>query len=334
MKQDLVWKEYLSDDERYADIINGVCFGGRQAVSGKQLQPYSPQGHTAVRPADRRKKKERPAGNHGENTRDTVRLVVTGRGCLVAGIETQAEPDYAMPLRIMCYDAGTYWKNASGIRRETRKSPEGLSPGEYLYGFRRESRLYPVITIVLYTGREWDGPRSLHGILDFTGLPEGTESLVPDYGLRLVEIRRLEDTGVFRTDVRKVFDFIRYADDKEKLRELTAGDPYYASMEEDAYEVAAVCTDAAGLLRVRDHHRKKGKIDMCRAIEEMVAEGKAEGIREGKAEGIRQGKAEGKAEGIRGTVSVLRDLDIPVQTILFQIQKEYGLSLEESRRYL
>ena len=264
------------------------------------------------------------------NTVDTVRLVVTGRGCLVAGIETQAEPDYAMPLRIMCYDAGTYGKRASGIRRETRKSPEGLSPGEYLYGFRRESRLYPVITIVLYTGREWDGPRSLHGILDFTGLPEGTESLVPDYGLRLVEIRRLEDTGVFRTDVRKVFDFIRYADDKEKLRELTAGDPYYASMEEDAYEVAAVCTDAAGLLRVRDHHRKKGKIDMCRAIEEMVAEGKAEGIREGKAEGIR----EGKAEGIRGTVSVLRDLDIPVQTILFQIQKEYGLSLEESRRYL
>ncbi len=272
------------------------------------------------------------------NTVDTVRLVVTGRGCLVAGIETQAEPDYAMPLRIMCYDAGTYGKRASGIRRETRKSPEGLSPGEYLYGFRRESRLYPVITIVLYTGREWDGPRSLHGIPDFMGLPEGTESPVPDYGLRLVEIRRLEDTGVFRTDVRRVSDFIRYADDKEKLRELTAGDPYYASMEEDAYEVAAVCTDAAGLLRVRDHHRKKGKIDMCRAIEEMVAEGKAEGIREGKAEGIREGKAEGiregKAEGIRGTVSVLRDLDIPVQTILFQIQKEYGLSLEESRRYL
>ena len=28
MKQDLVWKEYLSDDERYANIINDVCFDG------------------------------------------------------------------------------------------------------------------------------------------------------------------------------------------------------------------------------------------------------------------------------------------------------------------
>ena len=61
---------------------------------------------------------------------------------------------------------------------------------------------------------------------------------------------------------------------------------------------------------------------MCKAIEEMIAEGKEAGIREG------------KEAGIRGTVSVLRDMDIPVESILLKIQKEYCLSPEESWKYL
>ena len=34
MKSDISWKAYFSDDERYADIINGIAFGGVQEVSG------------------------------------------------------------------------------------------------------------------------------------------------------------------------------------------------------------------------------------------------------------------------------------------------------------
>ena len=54
MRKDLVWKEYLSDDERYADIINGVCFRGRQTLKAARLKVYDPQG----RMTERRKGKE------------------------------------------------------------------------------------------------------------------------------------------------------------------------------------------------------------------------------------------------------------------------------------
>ncbi len=51
-------------------------------------------------------------------------------------------------------------------------------------------------------------------------------------------------------------------------------------------------------------------------------------------ERILLGRKEGREEGIRGTVSVLKELGVPQQTILSQIQKQYNLSLETSKKYL
>ncbi len=43
---------------------------------------------------------------------------------------------------------------------------------------------------------------------------------------------------------------------------------------------------------------------------------------------------EGIEEGIKGTVSILRKLGVPEQTILAKIQEQYNLTPEESRKYL
>lgn len=45
-------------------------------------------------------------------------------------------------------------------------------------------------------------------------------------------------------------------------------------------------------------------------------------------------KREGIEEGIRGTVSILKNLDVPPQTILLKIQEQYNLSPEASKKYL
>lgn len=50
--------------------------------------------------------------------------------------------------------------------------------------------------------------------------------------------------------------------------------------------------------------------------------------------GIEIGKQIGREEGIRGTVSVLREMNIPPQTILIKIQEQYNLSPETSKKYL
>ena len=57
---------------------------------------------------------------------------------------------------------------------------------------------------------------------------------------------------------------------------------------------------------------------------------KWEGIREG----LEQGMEQGMEQGIAGTVSILKNLGIPPQTILDKIQEQYNLSPEASKKYL
>lgn len=49
---------------------------------------------------------------------------------------------------------------------------------------------------------------------------------------------------------------------------------------------------------------------------------------------LRKGREEGREEGIRGTVTVLKELGIPVQTILAKLEETYNLSAEAARKYL
>ena len=46
------------------------------------------------------------------------------------------------------------------------------------------------------------------------------------------------------------------------------------------------------------------------------------------------GREEGREEGIKGMVSALKDLGIPPQTILLQLQEKFNLSPENSQKYL
>lgn len=156
----------------------------------------------------------------------------------------QKENHGEIPLRIMEYDATNYRNQISEIKRKIReeqknkKSDEKLKAGEYMYGFKKTSQLHPVTTIVLYAGVEpWDGPENLSEIIDFTDIPDTMKELVQDYKIKVVDIRRLNDTGMFKTDVRHVFEFIKYAERKTELYNLVSNDSYYQEMDEDAYEV-------------------------------------------------------------------------------------------------
>ncbi|MDE7308943.1 MAG: hypothetical protein K2N61_09855 [Lachnospiraceae bacterium] len=56
--------------------------------------------------------------------------------------------------------------------------------------------------------------------------------------------------------------------------------------------------------------------------------------KEGIEQGIEQGIEWGIQQGIQGTVSILKNLGVPTQTILVKIQEQYNLSPEASKKYL
>ena len=101
-----------------------------------------------------------------------------------------------------------------------------------------------------------------------------------------MEVRKLKDTSMFRTEVRQVFDIIRYSEEPEKLKELVKKETAYQNMEEDAYDMVAAYMHTEELVSMKSFHKKKGgKVDMCGAIAGLIAEGKMEGKLEGKLEG-------------------------------------------------
>ena len=76
----------------------------------------------------------------------------------------------------------------------------------------------------------------------------------------------------------------------------------------------------------------RGKVDMCKAIEDLKAESRAEGREEGRVEGREEGHTKGREETIEQTVAMLRNMKIPKETILSELQRTFSLSEEEADR--
>ena len=213
---DISDKKFFSDDERYADLINGLICQGRPVVRKEDLQDLDTQTGIWNDPAIRISKRRRHV-----KLRDLVKKASFGVNFLVIGIENQQTIDYSLPLRCMTYETGEYERQAAIIRHTIRNVGIKQNSGEYLYSFSKSSRLHPSIIIVLYYGEfPWDGSVDLHGMIDFSGIPEEFHPLIQNYRIHLVDVRHLQNTDVFKTDIRQVFDFIRYSDDKVYLKEL------------------------------------------------------------------------------------------------------------------
>ena len=288
---DISDKKFFSDDERYADLINGLICQGRPVVRKEDLQDLDTQTGIWNDPAIHKSKNRRRV-----KLRDLVKKASFGVNFLVIGIENQQTIDYSLPLRCMTYEAGEYERQAAMIRRAVRNADIKQNPGEYLYSFSKESHLHPSIIIVLYYGElPWDGSVDLHGMIDFSGIPEEFHPLIQNYRIHLVDVPHLQNTDVFKTDIRQVFDFIRYSDDKTYLKKLL-NTSEYQMLDKDAYEMIATHTSMSTLLEPRMMQTRGGKINMCKAIDIWLAEREAKGISQGLSQGLSQGISQGNDE--------------------------------------
>lgn len=242
--------------------------------------------------------------------------------------ENQEKLDYRLPLRVLGYEVGAYEHQAAEIYREIRRngrnSETGLSSGEYLYGFRKSDRLHPMITIILYYGEEeWDGSRDLHGILDFQDIPEQIRQYVQNYRIHVIDVRRMERTDLFRTDLRQVFDLIRFSGNRERLRDLIEQEPAYGKLEEDAFDFASSYVGLRELSKWKEAVREGERFNMKTGFQmyedEFLERGRAEGKEIGRAEGKEIGRAEGKEIGrVEATRSVIQSalaLNLPEEQI-------------------
>lgn len=281
-KEDEILTRYLSDNERYADLINGVSFGGRSVVKPEDLSDRDSK--TGYHKGEKNIK-----GKQNIKYRDLFRKASFGANFTVIGVENQNQVHYLMPIRCMEYDVKEYQRQVVEKKKKlTQEVKEGknISEAEFLSGFCKEEKLNPCITFVLFYGDNWDGSADVYGLLDFTNIPEELKSMVGNYKINLVDIKKLEYTDMFHTDIKQVFDFIRYEKNKEKLEELLANEPKYRSLARDAYDVIAAFTKSKELIQIEEDVEGEC-VDMCKALQDWAAEERMKGKMEGKLENLR-----------------------------------------------
>lgn len=194
-KNDETLGRYFADNKRYADLINGFALKGHQVIKAEDLSPLDSRA--------RGKKNSR-----NSKYRDLIRRTAFGVNFAVIGVENQNEVHYAMPVRSMGYDVREYERQIAKRRRELRQE-NNISKPEFMSGLKKEDKLHPCITFVLYYGENWDGSKELKDMLDTSGIPEDLCRYINNYPVHIFDVKKLENTEVFRTDLKQVFEFIK-----------------------------------------------------------------------------------------------------------------------------
>lgn len=276
LKPDIIIKNYWSSNEEFADLFNAVLFGGKQVIKSYELNDVD----TDVSNVEK-------YGTYTESIkaiRDNIKIrkksTISGIEFVLLGIEGQEHIHYAMPLRIMGYDYGSYRKQYSDIKKEIKKK-KGLTTDEFLSGMKKEDRFIPVVTIVVYYGeKEWDGALSLKQMM---AIPKEMENIVNDYKMKLVEARQ-NDLLFHNINNRDLFNLFGILLNKDKsTRELREEAIKYSVDHKVDKNVLNTVAGAARCDLDVDNLFKEGD-SMWRVFEETRDEGKIEGKIEGQIE--------------------------------------------------
>lgn len=273
-RKDTVTKDYMKDTKVFADAFNYLIYGGRQVIDPDKLHeldttaialPYGVDGASV------------PVQKYRDELKYLTAMEDERAAYLILGIENQSEIHYAMPVKDMLYDALQYAEQVSQAAKSYRSRGEmSVSSGEFLSGFRKEDKLLPVITLVIFFGaEEWDGPMSLHEMLSV----EEKEILafVPDYRINLISPASMAEDEIerFRTSLREVMLYIKYSKDKKKLGSLLQADEKFKSVERKAVEVMNAITGIH-----MEIEEDEEKVDMCEGMKGLLNDAKEDGVRE------------------------------------------------------
>ena len=294
---DTVTKEFISDNEVFADVVNFLIFDGEQVVTPDSLVEMDSTSVAVPYGTDH-------SGTPVQKERDVIKNVTckmySDMVFAIVGIENQTNINYAMPVRNMLYDALTYTGQIKKANRSYQKEKVKLSSEEFLSHFKKDDKLIPVITLVInFSPDKWDAPVSLYDMIDFKS--DILKRFVPDYWINVIEPASLtkEQLKKFTTGFREVMECIKYSEDMYAMQQALAENDRFKNLDRKTSNVMRYCSG----LKI-DFETDEEEFDMCKAFEDYKDLGKSEGFEEGKNEGLEEGIAIGKNEGLEEGIAI------------------------------
>ena len=221
-KKDLVRKRYFRNNSRQADLLNACMkkyqLPGEAKKAGKvftkeDFAVCDSELYTLVKDKGRKKQRDRIV--------DSIRLVGCDGGRFYLILENQERVDYSMPVRILDHESIFYHEQIKTIGMEHKKKEELHTPEEWFSGMKKEDRLIPALSLVLYYGTEpWDGAKDMEELLQTEEIPEELLVLIRNYPMNLIQIRDIDYLEKFQTDLHETFGFIKYQHDSGRLTQF------------------------------------------------------------------------------------------------------------------
>ena len=126
----------------------------------------------------------------------------------------------------------------------------------------------------------------------------------------------------FPKDIATMFLTIKYRDNLQNLKEVLKTIPEIENIEEDTYDVMWNFLDKRMLELKENVQNEDGGINMCGAVDQMIAEGMEIGLKQG------------IERGIKSLIEVCQELGTSYDNVRFQMEMKYNLSRKEAERYM
>lgn len=302
-KPDIAVKNWLSDNERFADLFNGMVFGGRLVVRAEELESMDRETDIIVTDKDGKRKGV-------QRYRDIVKRWKKGVDLAVLTCEAQNNIHYAMPVRGMTQDGLSYTDQIRLLRQGKNKS-EGsgqqtgkLTGEEYLSRFGKNDRIFPVITLIFYYDvKKWDGAVELYDMFrlaDELKKEEVMRKYIPNYRINLIDAGNIEHLERFHTDLQQVLGMLKCREKREELEEyIQKNQNYFECVDVETYQTIRELLHSKKIMKDMSSLKKEEKIDMCRAMEEWYEDAVEKGLEAGRKAGMEAGMEAGRKAGMK-----------------------------------
>lgn len=176
--KDTTQKRLEDFEDIFADISNVLLYDGEDVIKENELETVTAKDTYTVE--HQIHEVERDVAKRWRHYSLHISLI---------GLENQTDPDYKMPLRVICYDGASY---RAQLNAEDPK------------------KTYPVITLVLYMGTEkhWTAPKQLTDCFKYD---ERLSKFISNYKINVVELAWLSDEQImkFKTEFRNFVELLR-----------------------------------------------------------------------------------------------------------------------------
>ena len=265
-KADDLTKNYIRQNDKFADICNFYLFNGRQLVNPDELEEQDTTELEVILGDGK--------SASVQKLRDVLKKTVIksdGKAMyMIVGVENQHDIHYAMTIKNMVYDALNYASQVEKIAKHHRDAKD-LKGVEFLSGFAKTDRLIPVVTITIYwNSGEWDGPRTLHEMFEVEN--EEILQYVSDYKLNIIVPDEIEDFSKFATELKSVFEIVGVSDDKNEFVHFCKN----SINTEISFEAANLLDECLGT-HFSAVGVEGGSVKVCKAVEELTQESEAIG---------------------------------------------------------